>query len=215
VIKMKAKLMKTYLLSFTITISIFVIVHLLFLIRLNDFYSSSINEISKIKDSYYEIRNFENSYITKQSQEKLIYINDRYNFFEEKINLFSTKLKDRELLFFLMEIKEISLKHRESFYRTVTYVKDIKEIKDEDLYSIEFYNLQKSIELFKNQNNTFDKKIEKFTDNLNEFVKREKVKREKISFTLFLILLTLLALSLKYNLIWGDNNGYINSFKKS
>ena len=112
-------------------------------------------------------------------------------------------------------IKEISFKHRESFSRTVNYLKDMKNAENEDFYSIELYNLQKSIELFKSQSITFDKKIEKFTDNLNEFIKREKVKREKISFTLFLVFFSLLILSLKYNLIWGENNGYINSSKKS
>lgn len=212
---MKAKILRMYLFYLVIITSIFITAHLSFLLRLDNFYTNSVEEVIKIKDSYYEIRNFENSYVSKQNLAKLTYINERYTAFEERISSFSKKLQDRELLFFLMEIKEITLKHRESFFRTVVYLKDIKEIKDEDLHAIEFYNLQKSIELFKNQNSTFDKKIEKFTENLNEFIKREKVKREKISFTLFLVLLSLLALSLKYNLIWGENNGYINSFKKS
>lgn len=212
---MKAKILRMYLFYLVIITSIFITAHLSFLLRLDNFYTNSVEEVIKIKDSYYEIRNFENSYVSKQNLAKLTYINERYTAFEERISSFSKKLQDRELLFFLMEIKEITLKHRESFFRTVVYLKDIKEIKDEDLHAIEFYNLQKSIELFKNQNSTFDKKIEKFTENLNEFIKRKKVKREKISFTLFLVLLSLLALSLKYNLIWGENNGYIISSKKS
>ena len=212
---MKAKILRMYLFYLVIITSIFITAHLSFLLRLDNFYTNSLEEVIKIKDSYYEIRNFENSYVSKQNLAKLTYINERYITFEERISSFSKKIKDRELMFFLMEIKEISFKHRESFSRTVVYLKDIKEIKNEDLYAIEFYNLQKSIELFKNQNNIFDKKIEKFTENLNEFIKREKVKREKISFTVFLVLLSLLTLSLKYNLIWGENNGYINSFKKS
>ena len=212
---MKEKILKIHYFSLAILISIFIAVHLLFLVRLNNFYTNSLEELIKLKDSYYEIQNFENSYISKQSIEKLIYINDKYNVFEEEISLFSKELKDRDLLFFLMEIKEISFKHRESFSRTVNYLKDMKNAENEDFYSIELYNLQKSIELFKSQSITFDKKIEKFTDNLNEFIKREKVKREKISFTLFLVFFSLLILSLKYNLIWGENNGYINSSKKS
>ncbi len=212
---MKAKILRMYLFYLIIITSIFITAHLLFLLRLNDFYTNSVEEVLKIKDSYYEIRNFENSYISKENSAKLTYINERYIAFEEKISSFSKKIKDRELLFFLMEIKEISFKHRESFSRTVTYLKDMKDAENEDFYSIELYNLQKSIELFKNQNSTFDKKIEKFTENLNEFIKREKVRREKISFTLFLALFSLLTLSLKYNLIWGENNGYINSSKKS
>lgn len=212
---MKAKILRMYLFYLVIITSIFITAHLSFLLRLDNFYTNSLEEVIKIKDSYYEIRNFENSYVSEQNLAKLTYINERYITFEERISSFSKKIKDRELMFFLMEIKEISFKHRESFSRTVVYLKDIKEIKNEDLYAIEFYNLQKSIELFKNQNNIFDKKIEKFTENLNEFIKREKVKREKISFTVFLVLLSLLTLSLKYNLIWGENNGYINSFKKS
>lgn len=212
---MKAKILRMYLFYLVIITSIFITAHLSFLLRLDNFYTNSLEEVIKIKDSYYEIRNFENSYVSKQNLAKLTYINERYITFEERISSFSKKIKDRELMFFLMEIKEISFKHRESFSRTVVYLKDIKEIKNEDLYAIEFYNLQKSIELFKNQNDIFDKKIEKFTENLNEFIKREKVKREKISFTVFLVLLSLLTLSLKYNLIWGENNGYINSFKKS
>lgn len=212
---MKAKILRMYLFYLVIITSIFITAHLSFLLRLDNFYTNSLEEVIKIKDSYYEIRNFENSYVSEQNLAKLTYINERYITFEERISSFSKKIKDRELMFFFMEIKEISFKHRESFSRTVVYLKDIKEIKNEDLYAIEFYNLQKSIELFKNQNNIFDKKIEKFTENLNEFIKREKVKREKISFTVFLVLLSLLTLSLKYNLIWGENNGYINSFKKS
>lgn len=212
---MKEKILKIHYFSLAILISIFIAVHLLFLVRLNNFYTNSLEELIKLKDSYYEIQNFENSYISKQSIEKLIYINDKYNVFEEEISLFSKELKDRDLLFFLMEIKEISFKHRESFSRTVNYLKDMKNAENEDFYSIELYNLQKSIELFKSQSITFDKKIEKFTENLNEFIKREKVKREKISFTLFLVFFSLLILSLKYNLIWGENNGYINSSKKS
>lgn len=212
---MKAKILRMYLFYLVIITSIFITAHLLFLLRLNDFYTNSAEEVLKIKDSYYEIRNFENSYISKENLAKLTYINERYIAFEEKISSFSKKIKDRELLFFLMEIKEISFKHRESFSRTVTYLKDMKDAENEDFYSIELYNLQKSIELFKNQNSTFDKKIEKFTENLNEFIKREKVRREKISFTLFLALFSLLTFSLKYNLIWGENNGYINSSKKS
>ena len=212
---MKEKILKIHYFSLAILISIFIAVHLLFLVRLNNFYTNSLEELIKLKDSYYEIQNFENSYISKQSIEKLIYINVKYNVFEEEISLFSKELKDRDLLFFLMEIKEISFKHRESFSRTVNYLKDMKNAENEDFYSIELYNLQKSIELFKSQSITFDKKIEKFTDNLNEFIKREKVKREKISFTLFLVFFSLLILSLKYNLIWGENNGYINSSKKS
>lgn len=212
---MKEKILKIHYFSLAILISIFIAVHLLFLVRLNNFYTNSLEELIKLKDSYYEIQNFENSYISKQSIEKLIYINDKYNVFEEEISLFSKELKDRDLLFFLMEIKEISFKHRESFSRTVNYLKDMKNAENEDFYSIELYNLQKSIELFKSQSIAFDKKIEKFTENLNEFIKREKVKREKISFTLFLVFFSLLILSLKYNLIWGENNGYINSFKKS
>ena len=212
---MKEKILKIHYFSLAILISIFIAVHLLFLVRLNNFYTNSLEELIKLKDCYYEIQNFENSYISKQSIEKLIYINDKYNVFEEEISLFSKELKDRDLLFFLMEIKEISFKHRESFSRTVNYLKDMKNAENEDFYSIELYNLQKSIELFKSQSITFDKKIEKFTENLNEFIKREKVKREKISFTLFLVFFSLLILSLKYNLIWGENNGYINSSKKS
>ncbi len=212
---MKEKILKIHYFSLAILINIFIAVHLLFLVRLNNFYTNSLEELIKLKDSYYEIQNFENSYISKQSIEKLIYINVKYNVFEEEISLFSKELKDRDLLFFLMEIKEISFKHRESFSRTVNYLKDMKNAENEDFYSIELYNLQKSIELFKSQSITFDKKIEKFTDNLNEFIKREKVKREKISFTLFLVFFSLLILSLKYNLIWGENNGYINSSKKS
>ncbi len=212
---MKEKILKIHYFSLAILISIFIAVHLLFLVRLNNFYTNSLEELIKLKDSYYEIQNFENSYISKQSIEKLIYINDKYNVFEEEISLFSKELKDRDLLFFLMEIKEISFKHRESFSRTVNYLKDMKNAENEDFYSIELYNLQKSIELFKSQSIAFDKKIEKFTENLNEFIKREKVKREKISFTLFLVFFSLLILSLKYNLIWGENNGYINSSKKS
>ncbi len=212
---MKEKILKIHYFSLAILISIFIAVHLLFLVRLNNFYTNSLEELIKLKDSYYEIQNFENSYISKQSIEKLIYINDKYNVFEEEISLFSKELKDRDLLFFLMEIKEISFKHRESFSRTVNYLKDMKNAENEVFYSIELYNLQKSIELFKSQSITFDKKIEKFTENLNEFIKREKVKREKISFTLFLVFFSLLILSLKYNLIWGENNGYINSSKKS
>lgn len=197
---MKEKILKIHYFSLAILISIFIAVHLLFLVRLNNFYTNSLEELIKLKDSYYEIQNFENSYISKQSIEKLIYINDKYNVFEEEISLFSKELKDRDLLFFLMEIKEISFKHRESFSRTVNYLKDMKNAENEDFYSIELYNLQKSIELFKSQSITFDKKIEKFTENLNEFIKREKVKREKISFTLFLVFFSLLILSLKYNL---------------
>ena len=212
---MKEKILKIHYFSLAILINIFIAVHLLFLVRLNNFYTNSLEELIKLKDSYYEIQNFENSYISKQSIEKLIYINVKYNVFEEEISLFSKELKDRDLLFFLMEIKEISFKHRESFSRTVNYLKDMKNAENEDFYSIELYNLQKSIELFKSQSITFDKKIEKFTENLNEFIKREKVKREKISFTLFLVFFSLLILSLKYNLIWGENNGYINSSKKS
>lgn len=194
---MKEKILKIHYFSLAILISIFIAVHLLFLVRLNNFYTNSLEELIKLKDSYYEIQNFENSYISKQSIEKLIYINDKYNVFEEEISLFSKELKDRDLLFFLMEIKEISFKHRESFSRTVNYLKDMKNAENEDFYSIELYNLQKSIELFKSQSIAFDKKIEKFTENLNEFIKREKVKREKISFTVFLVLLSLLTLSLK------------------
>ena len=151
---MKEKILKIHYFSLAILISIFIAVHLLFLVRLNNFYTNSLEELIKLQDSYYEIQNFENSYISKESIEKLIYINDKYNVFEEEISLFSKELKDRDLLFFLMEIKEISFKHRESFSRTVNYLKDMKNAENEDFYSIELYNLQKSIELFKSQSIT-------------------------------------------------------------
>lgn len=206
---MKEKIIKTYLICIIITISISIVAHFLFLVKIDDFYTKSLEDLTKIKDSYYEIKTFENSYIIKQSPEKLLYINDKYLFFEEKLDLFSLSLKDRGLLFSLMEIKEISLKHKESFFRTIVYLRDTKNKLDEDSY-----NLEKSMEIMKNQNDTFNKKTEKFLENLNGFVKEEKVRREKISFTLFLVFFSILTLSLKYNLIWGENDGYSNCFKK-
>ncbi len=72
---MKEKILKIHYFSLAILINIFIAVHLLFLVRLNNFYTNSLEELIKLKDSYYEIQNFENSYISKQSIEKLIYIN--------------------------------------------------------------------------------------------------------------------------------------------
>ena len=212
---MKKMIIKGYFL----TISFFII--LLFGIFFNLFsdlelfYNTTLDEIDLIKSSYTELTKFEESYIEEQNTQKYLYINNKYLYLEEKIDNLSKTLTDRELIFLLNEIKESLLKHKESFFRCTIYIEDVKIGGDSDLYYIENFNLQKSIELFQGQYNSFTKRTEKFIVNLGEFYQNEKLIKEKQGFSIFSIILFLMTLALKYILIWGENNGRIDIIKEN
>ena len=200
----------------TSLLAIALIIFLFFSItKLEMFYSTTLEKIDFIKSSYTELTKFEESYFKEENLEKYSYIVQKYEYLEESLNELNKTLNNRELIFLLNEIREALLKHKESFFRSIVYFEDVKKGGDSDLYYIELFNLKKSNELFIGQYNTFIKRTEKFIENLDEFYGEEKLYKERVGLTIFFIIFFIMTLSLKYILIWGENNGYNGIAKKN
>lgn len=212
---MKKSLFKGYSILIIILTSITSISLFYSMTNLDDFYSNTINSIDEIKGIYMGINQIEERYINTSDKDQYIYIGDKYFDLKNKIDDLGKKLSNRELQFLLNEIDESIGKHKESFFRSLVYLEDTKKGKEWELFYVENFNLEKSKELFKIQNIIFDKKIQKFITQLKEFHKEEKLRKEKISFTVFSISLLVFTISLKYIYIWGENNGYFNGNEKS
>lgn len=212
---MKKTILNFYLFLNGFIGTLFAVFHLIFILNLNNFFTSTLEKIDSLNGTYKEITKFEYSYFGNQNKQKLFYIESRYVDLGKKNYEINKTLKNRELQFLLNEINEAIFKHQETFLRSTVYLKDMKESEDEDLYNIELFNFEKSKILSENQKKTFDKKLEKFNEKLEEYYKYEKNKREKTSITIYLLIVFIATISLKYIFIWGESYGHNNDIKKN